>query len=413
MAYKELIKNFNRTRAYMREFYVYGFKSREEFTGKSGRSYDNEKRRLESWLGDYMEFHWTAEGKHVFLSIDSRTCSRNPLYKAWKAKSFTDGDITLHFFLFDLFSNPETSRTLPQIMEALDDYLSRFSNPKTFDESTVRKKLKEYVEEGLFFTEKKGRIVFYKRKEERMHIRPEVLDYFSEVLPCGVIGSFLLDEEEPHPSPFSFKHHYITNAMDSEVLYQIFLAMGEKREVLLERVHPKTGERVLEQAVPLKILCSVQNGRQYVMVGVPDTEKIRALRLDRILSVKAGKKSPSFEKMEEAFQKMRLHMWGVNTTYLPGKKPEHVEFTIQYGEEETYLPQRLEREKRCGTVEHLTPNQSRFSADVYDPGEMIPWIRTFLGRITELHCSKKELEDLFRQDLTKMYEMYGIGGEEA
>ena len=29
MAYKELIKNFNRIRDYMREFYVYGFKSRE------------------------------------------------------------------------------------------------------------------------------------------------------------------------------------------------------------------------------------------------------------------------------------------------------------------------------------------------------------------------------------------------
>ena len=27
MAYKELIKNFNRIRDYMREFYVYGFKN--------------------------------------------------------------------------------------------------------------------------------------------------------------------------------------------------------------------------------------------------------------------------------------------------------------------------------------------------------------------------------------------------
>ena len=30
MAYSELIKNFERIRDYMREFYVYGFKSREE-----------------------------------------------------------------------------------------------------------------------------------------------------------------------------------------------------------------------------------------------------------------------------------------------------------------------------------------------------------------------------------------------
>ena len=67
MAYNELVKNFNRIRDYMREFYVYGFKSREKYTRKSARSYDDEKRRLESWLGDYMKFRQTAEGKNVFI----------------------------------------------------------------------------------------------------------------------------------------------------------------------------------------------------------------------------------------------------------------------------------------------------------------------------------------------------------
>ena len=51
MPYSELIKNFNRIREYMREFYVYGFKSREEYTKMSARSYDDERRRMESWLG--------------------------------------------------------------------------------------------------------------------------------------------------------------------------------------------------------------------------------------------------------------------------------------------------------------------------------------------------------------------------
>lgn len=45
MAYSELIKNFDRIRDYMRQFYVYGFKSRTEYDKKSARSYDNERRR--------------------------------------------------------------------------------------------------------------------------------------------------------------------------------------------------------------------------------------------------------------------------------------------------------------------------------------------------------------------------------
>ena len=89
MAYSELIKSFEKIRDYMRDFYVYGFKSREDYTKKSVRSYDDERRRIESWLGGYMAFRHTAEGKNVFISVDNRSVTFNPLHNAWKAKSFT------------------------------------------------------------------------------------------------------------------------------------------------------------------------------------------------------------------------------------------------------------------------------------------------------------------------------------
>ena len=41
MAYHELIKNFNMIREYMRSFYVYGFRSREEYDKKSARREQN------------------------------------------------------------------------------------------------------------------------------------------------------------------------------------------------------------------------------------------------------------------------------------------------------------------------------------------------------------------------------------
>ena len=69
MAYSELIKNFERIRDYMREFYVYGFKSRDEFTKKSARSYDDERRRVESWLGDFITIRSTRHGKRKALPM--------------------------------------------------------------------------------------------------------------------------------------------------------------------------------------------------------------------------------------------------------------------------------------------------------------------------------------------------------
>ena len=68
-SYSELIKNFEKIRAYMRDFYVYGFKSRDDYQKKSARSYDDERRRLESWLGEHMSFLRTPEGGNVFISL--------------------------------------------------------------------------------------------------------------------------------------------------------------------------------------------------------------------------------------------------------------------------------------------------------------------------------------------------------
>ena len=412
MAYSELVKNFNRIRDYMREFYVYGFKSRDEYTGKSARSYDDERRRLESWLGDYMKFRQTPAGKNVFISIDSRISAHNPLYKAWKTKSFTDGDITLHFVIFDILSSPDISMTIGQITQQIDEYLSQFAEPKTFDESTVRKKLKEYVAEGLLIAEKRGRAVYYRRTASSPLPDADVLDYFSEVLPCGVIGSFLLDKVRNSESHFAFKHHYITGAMDSEVLYDLFTAMGEKRSITLECLNKSKEKITVRQIIPLKIMISVQNGRQYLMAYNPQFKRITAFRTDNIVSVKTGEVSERFEEMQNKLNKMLPHMWGVSTQNCSENRLEHVEFTVCYGDDEQHIKKRLEREKRCGTVVHLDKNTSRFSADVYDAGEMIPWIRTFICRIKDISFSNAKLEEQFKNDLKEMYALYGLGGDE-
>lgn len=150
----------------MWEFYVYGFKKREEYTRKSPRSYDNERRRIESILGNYIQFHQTENGKNVFLSIDSRITEHNPLYQAWKIKSFTDGDITFHFIIMDILESAKESLSIHEITKQVDQYLSVFESPKVFDESTIRKKLREYVNEGIIETEKCGKTLYYKKSDQ-------------------------------------------------------------------------------------------------------------------------------------------------------------------------------------------------------------------------------------------------------
>jgi len=408
MAYSELVKNFNRIREYMREFYVYGFKSRDEYTNKSSRTYDDEKRRMESILGDYMQFRTSAEGKNVFLSIDSRISEHNPLYKAWKTKSFTDGDITLHFIVMDIFKEAEGALTMNEIMENIDDYLCEFENPRTYDESTVRKKLKEYVSIGLLLTKKEGRTVLYELADDADVYDADILNFFSEIMPVGVIGSFILDKDEEQEQIFRFKHHYITGSLDSEIMCDLFMAIRDKKECTIELIN-RNGDNIgKKEVVPLKVLISAATGRQYVLVYIEDIKRIQTYRLDSIVSVKIGKVVENFEEYKSKLDGMLPNMWGVSTQSFDGNRMEHVEFTIKFEDDEEYIFNRLEREKRCGNVERIDNNTAKFSCDVFDSSELVPWIRTFICRITDIKFSNRNIEKRFLKDLEWMYEQYDI-----
>ena len=409
MAYSELIKNFEHIRDYMREFYVYGFKSRGEFKKKSARAYDDERRRVESWLGDYMGFRQNADGKKVFLSIDSRSSHHNPLYKAWKAKSFTDGDITLHFLIFDILFDSDTVLSLSELTDEIDQRLLGFDNPKTFDVSTVRKKLKEYVEQGLICANKSGKTVLYRRAVMTKLACTDALDFFSEVAPCGVIGSFLLDKTDVHQGHFAFKHHYITGALDSEILYALLETMHSRQFVQIETLNRRKERTAAQKVVPLRIFISVQNGRQYLMAYALRNKRIISFRLDNILSVQAADICENYDTYREKLDQMQKHIWGVSTDGRT-QRLEHVEFTVRYGDGEEHIHRRLEREKRCGQVERVDGHTSRFSADVYDAGELVPWIRTFICRIVTIHFSNQKLEEQFKRDINAMYRLYGLDG---
>ena len=410
MAYSELIKNFNRIRAYLRSFYVLGFQHRREFDQKSARSYDNERRRVESWLGDYMSFGQDAEGRRVFLSVDSRAIPENPLYRAFRTKTFTDLDITLHFYLLDLLSD---SKGLPisGVMDRLTNYLSKFDSECWPDESTVRKKLKEYVELGLLRTEKHGRETVYllSRDTVKLDSWDAAIAFFSEAAPLGVIGSFLQNRLPERFSAFRFKHHYILNALDSEVLCELLIAIGEKKTVSL------TMKNRRETVLPLKLYIGTQSGRQYLFAWSTRNQKYSFFRTDLIDHVKidpAKKEEGKVQKTEELIHggdAFCSHVWGVSANQRGAT--DHLEMILYVGEGEEFILQRLQREMRCGAVDQLDDTHWKFSADVLDALEMLPWLRTFTGRITQLQCTNRLVTDRFWSDFSALMKMYG--GEDS
>ena len=399
LAYSELVKNFSRIRTYMRSFYVYGFKHRREFDEKSARGYDNERRRIESWLGDYMSFRQDADGKRMFLSVDSRAIPVNPLYRAFRAKSFTDRDIMLHFQLLDILSGKD-GLSISDIMEELADRLNEFDSDEIPDESTVRKKLKEYVALGLIRMKKRGRETIYAAGADHVDLDSwkSAVAFFLEAAPLGVIGSFLQDRLPESAPPFRFKHHYILNALDSEILYDLVAAIGEGCSVTLTRGKQKT------TVLPMKLYISTQTGRQYLLAWTPWNRRFAFFRADLISAVKIGERVIIPDSLKKKLESFQGHVWGVSAGN--ASSLEHLEMTVFAGEGEDYIIGRLEREKRCGTVEQLDECHWRFTADVYDALEVLQWVRTFIGRITDFACTSPLVMNRFSEDLEALSSMY-------
>ena len=231
--YSELIKNYAKIRDYIRDFYIYGFRSRDDYSGKSNRSYDNEKRRIESYLGDILYFRQEEDGKKVFLTADSAELLSNPFYKSFKTKSFTKNDISLHFAILYVLKKHGALTLKEMLGRILKEVLDFFEGDEIWDEATLRNKLKEYLALGILKSEKvKGKLYFSLSETPALDGLFDAINFFSENFPLGVVGSFLLDRFEEKNRIFTSKHKYLLEAVDSEVICALLSAIREQKKVV-------------------------------------------------------------------------------------------------------------------------------------------------------------------------------------
>lgn len=405
--YPELSKKYDDVRSYMRRFYVYGFERKREYNEKSIRSYDDERRRIECWLDNYMYFNTDSNGVTHYISIDTSSICHNPLYKSWKAKSFTSNDIMLHFYLLDILMDGKAYGVAEMLEFLVDRYLNCFScNINQPDESTVRSKLEEYAELGLLEVVRQGRKKLYRLVQDDIILSDwqTACSFFSETAPLGEIGSFILDKFSNNDNIFLFKHHFILYTLDSNILLDLLEAMNKQRTVKICCIDKNFSDRQTHYVCPLKIYCSTQTGRRYLLNYNYDYKKFMFNRLDRILKLEIQRPEEKYIKFCRIAERKAKYIWGVG---LPLKRRlEHITFTIHAAVDEQFIVQRLQREKRCGRVQNLDEESYRFEAEVYDTHELLPWIRTFIGRIKEFTCSNERVKQIFKNDLLQMAAYY-------
>ncbi len=403
--YRETIKNLDKVRSYMRDLYIYGFRTRRDFSAKSARTYDNERRRIENWLSDYITWDYSAKGKSVCISVDSSKIESNPLFAAWKSKSFTDNDITLHFLLNDILSDG-SEYSAPQLTERLSsDY------DAVFDLQTVRGKLREYEREGIFKSRKEGKALMYSLTDCFFDSLPcferlcDAAAFFSEVSVGGYIGNTIIDSVKKYSSVFRFKHHFIAHTLDDGIVLQLLSLIKQKKLCTISGVSRRTGQPFSMRAVPLHILVSVQSGRRYLTAYTEHRHSLTNLRIDSITDIEPICEFADYDKCEKNAESQSSKSWGVSLDGSLRSEQIFVKFYIDE-EKEPFVIQRILREGRSGELERLEKNLYLYSVTVYDSHELIPWLRTFMGKILEIEGSNRQVIDRFWEDVIAMRKMY-------
>ena len=405
--FNELIKHFNKVRTYVRDFYVYGFKSRMDYPESGRRTYDNERRRIESWFADYIQYDYdSSHKKSVAITMDSNRIDSNPLFNVWKTKSFTNNDIMLHFFLLDLMQDGE-SRNVDTIN---DELMERYQ--VLFEVQTVRNKLMEYEQNGLFMVKKEGRQHVYTTYPNWLTSHPdlytglkEAVSYFQAAAPFGFIGSTILDSLRCRNDHFRFRHDYLAHTLEDEVLLPLLIAIKEKQQISIQIKHIRSGHINEFECVPLKIRVSTQTGRRYICVRRLADRRLSTYRLDSVQNVSLLKSESNYDRYLTGYEKNSRYTWGVS--FGCRREPERVCMQISLDEmTEGYLINRLNREGRQGQLKRIQADIYEYTIECWDSAEMIPWIRTFTGRILNFTCSNKEVELRFWHDMKRMQKMY-------
>ena len=75
---------------------------------------------------------------------------------------------------------------------------------------------------------------------------------------------------------------------------------------------------------------------------------------------------------------------------------------------EDYILRRLEREGHGGRITRTEENIYTYELSVFDGNEMMPWIKTFIGRIVRFESNNEYLVKKFYGDIRAMAKMYEI-----
>ncbi|WP_026527779.1 helix-turn-helix transcriptional regulator [Butyrivibrio sp. VCD2006] len=414
-----LIRDYENIRAILRDIYIYGCFSKDDFVEKLGissRKYDKEQQRISAYLPENFIQKRRVDKKAVlYCTYHGMEDSRNYLADTYRNKSFTALDIMAFFFVQQLLAETE-EMTAGEILEALPS----LNDDAVFTKDNLRVKLDELVEKGFITTTKRGRSVKYRlckdiwedfSDEELLDIF-NYLEFMKNVSPIGMPYFFLQDKlklylkssrdiDSSDYKVFSFKHNHLYNILDNDVLLEILKAKQKKR-LLKVTYNNKQKENTI---IVGEIIHDSVYGRQYLHCYLLESKRTSVIRIDRIDEASdIGDLDDNEIRIQDGMRNFSDYCWCTSSTE---SGPSEIVIHFMFDEEnEGYIKNRILNEGHGGVLTKIRDGIYEYRLNIGDPDEMIPWIRSFGQRAKVISSGERKTEEKLKDDWKRALEKY-------
>lgn len=414
-----LIRDYENIRRILRDIYIFGCFSKEDFLeskGISSRKYDKEQQRITSYLPKGFLRKRRADRKVLlYCSYQGVGGTGGNLADTYRNKTFTALDVMAYFFVQQLL-NESGELTVAEILRALP----ALNEKAVFTKDNLRVKLEELAEKGFLRSRREGRSVLYSLsadiwrdfRDEELQDICTYLEFMRNVSPLETPYYFLHRKlklylwaergiEAEEREVFRFKHNHLFNSLDNDIMLEILRAMRAGRLLRIGRYGAEGG--IL--AVPVELIHDSIYGRQYLYCLEAESGKAMVVRLDRISAISAG------EGQSEAQRAAARERAGYSDECwcTSGTEREFSEIVMEFyfdEEREGYILDRIRNESHGGSLRRLERGIYEYRLRLRDPDEMIPWIRSFGERARVVSSGGRGTERKLAEDWKRALDKY-------
>ncbi|MDF2532811.1 MAG: hypothetical protein K0Q65_2392 [Clostridia bacterium] len=193
--------------------------------------------------------------------------------------------------------------------------------------------------------------------------------------------------------------------IDDDILLQILRAIDNKQIVTATMVGSRNNMNRETKFLPLKILVNTKTGRRYIAIYSMRNKKFSTIRLDYVKEVSVGDACTEYDSVCDAYQLSMTNSFSITSQH--AEKLNNVRMLLSIDEAtEQYVLERIKREGKHGMISKVDDNQFEYSIDVADTLEMVPWLRTFIGRILQIEGTENHVISQFKRDINSILSLY-------